>query len=493
MRKNQKERIENLEAEIQPVATRKTTRYKILQTFADHPVLSANQVGQLSGISYQTAMRELQHLLVETHHRAAAFTQAKIQLEGKEGRPTKVFSLTDVGAAVLRKLTGDSTIRASRLGNGVEITHTYLEVSTVLQAEKAGHIVSREHEITFDQSRHIRVDVLVTVDGITPALFEIEQAAESSSLPRIVDKLDRLADFFASDEGATYDNDIRILFNGADSLEKTLAIWHQALTLVTADRNGNVPFILHWLSFLKFESNPGWDSLDMFSQIEASAPEGSPTEGSKRGKKQTIVSEIPGASNDLMQEMNVVMRATMQVYQQQFKLLENADSHQERCAKFFDLILLIYEASHYADSPVVLYAGKPVMSLELLKRYLNAHQNKKLHDDLCRALKWARSKNTGVTNLRNAMTQVFWDGFLRHHGFYRGGPLRVNFEAPDLGGVRSDYYVNVYIRDSMYPDKPHLHSQLIGGKSQLETALAWVLESIYLHASELDLNDRPWS
>ena len=82
---------------------------------------------------------------------------------------------------------------------------------------------------------------------------------------------------------------------------------------------------------------------------------------------------------------------------------------------------------------------------------------------------------------------------MRLHGFARGGPIILDFRAPDFYDNRSDYHVDVRITNFEILSRPRGFFTEFGQKSQEEKALGWVLEALMLYPTELGLSDHPWN
>jgi hypothetical protein len=154
---------------------------------------------------------------------------------------------------------------------------------------------------------------------------------------------------------------------------------------------------------------------------------------------------------------------------------------------FFEMMRTIYQVSHYKDGPVRKQAALPVLSLIMLYRYLNMHQNQKLLQGILHSRENIRkSLNHGVNLFRDAFSQMCWN-FMRYHGYGRGGPLDISVRVPSLSGDESEIYVDVKISDmDLVFGEDGLY--VPGDVELTEKALAWVLGAIWLYGDELGLS-----
>lgn len=477
---DEKEQIERLAAVLQPELGQETNLVKALRCFSVRGAATRKQVETLSGLTEKETRAALDRLLKPGSNASPALRTAQVLLENQMGRPRSLYLLTDDGLAAWERLGYRSSAGAPQLKDQVELSHALAEMEIHTLAIRYRLAAEIEKVLPFgESSTYIRVDVLVDTGGKKKLIYEVEQTAPRSALPRIVDKLTRLQQFFSSPQGKDIDRQIRILFNIANRDMETLAIWQEALEMVSTEQNGNLSFELYFQHLLPFLEQPIWKNLNGFTRMEAA-------ELAVKDNVGVGETQEPDPDPLTLGDMSIIMRAMRKVYQSRIKALKNAEDHRERCIQFFNLIMDIYEIDHYYNSPVMLYAAKADYSLFMLHTYLHSPQNEALLKSLKTSLAQAQGNRNRVTMYRDAMTSMLWS-FLGYHGFARGGPLRVVFQAPDFDGMNSDYSVYVVVGHSMYPDDSY-HKHPIGGKSRLALALTWVLEALYFHSKELGIN-----
>lgn len=481
--------ISPLLAFLAPVEEKRNNCLQVLHCFAIRGIAAADQAAVLTGLTYQAAYKALNQLTHPVGDTPPALRAARFAPKGKAGQPRKVFLLTEAGASALRKLGGDQKlVRPSRLEAHVEIEAACMMMDVYTEAYKARFPASVEHLLRFgDGHNAIRADVLVTL-GRQKVIFECEQSADRSSLPRLVDKLLHLVHFFESPEAKGISKQVRLIFNIHPSDTSTLAIWQEALGHIAQSLQRALPFELHWQRMTEFLANPEWQTVKRFQRMQVVVAE--PIEPSNIGDE--LLSTLRQQGHEDLKEMGIVLSVLHRQQQETFEAYQRTQDHRERSHRFFDLMLQIYEASHGRYSPTETYSAFPVESLYLLRRYLHAHQNKELFEELKTALDWAHQHDQGVVRFRNAMTRVIWDVFLRHQGFGRGGPLRVAFLVPDFGDSRSDFYVHVWVAERKMFRRQRLPRFDYNKQEPEEEALAWVLEALVLYAYELGLGEHPW-
>lgn len=486
--------IAGLIARLRPSETSPSNQLKVLRCFSERGVATTDQVVALSRLGYDTVYQNLAKLCNSQGGAGPALRFAQVAMEGERGKPRKVHILTETGAAALRFLEDLADLRAPKLEEHTEIAAAVMTMDVYVAARQAGLEAKVEHVIPFGpEGSSIRADVWVTLADGTHAIFECEQLAAAWSKARIQDKLRRLVRFFSSDVGRQAPAEVRVLFNIHPGDVQSLLTWQEQVALIERELGRSLPFSLHWQRITDFLKQPEWSTLTRFQPLlaaplpEVTEPAG-PASGAPRSTE--VLKSLPTAiqaSLSSLKELELALGLMYRDQQAVFQEFQAAQNPRERARRFFALMLFIYEASHYANSPTLEYATLPVESLYLLRRYLHAHQNAKLLAGIKQGLNNAAKNSDGVTRYRNAMTRFIWDVFLRWHGFARGGPLRVKVEPPGFETGRSDFYVEVFVSN---PDM-FCHPQAFrGGLHEMhpeERALAWVLEAMVNYPAELGL------
>lgn len=470
----------DLAAEMSPLAC-------LLEPFTVRGLASTEQVAHLSGIEYKRANEQLNTLCSSSFERPAALHTVAARLEGQTGRPTKIYLLTDEGAEVLQALYNCANLKAPRLEDAVELAAAFAAMEVYTKARLAGYPAQVEQPLYFGGGKNnVRADVVID-SGDRQIIFEIEQASNQGTLPRVVDKLARMHNFFLSQPaGGQIDRQVRILFNLPQNDTRTIPVWQQALRDVLSESGGELSFELHTRRLHEFLQQPDWQGLQGFDRLQAAA---TPPVTTQPAAQDDLLSAHTGAQVD---ELRAVMRARQRVYLERLRQVQNQSDHALRVQSFFDIMVLIYSASHYRGSPVSQYGALPGESLEMLKSYLHDQQNARMLQDLQVIMSWVHTHNTGIMSMRNGFTTLIWEGFLFHHGFGRSGSLRVDVRLPDVGEPRSDIYVDVSIgREMLMMSQSIIHIGLRDKKLE-EIALAWVLEAMMHYPQMLGLGEKPW-
>ncbi len=467
----------------------------ILQACVPLGLATTPQIIQASGLTREVVNGTLRKLLAARDEQERPFLREAPLTRiyaGNKGRPPALYLLEAAGANLLRQAGGAGNVRPCNLKDPLALAHAVCLRDVYFKAQADERAPRAERELHFGDD-NIRPDVLVALNGGAKGIFEIEQEAAPPTLERLLDKVRRLAVFFAAPESRGMSPDIRILFNvSAGDEAATHRIWEKALAAIAAEQpEQRLPCRFWALSLMKFLNRPEWDALDSFENLFNPA-----LLESFRAPALTTPDEVPGSRLTLPPELArvrvansvtdlTILRAYYSVFQGELAAQAElgADSH-----SFFRLTDWIYCASHYPGSPTLERAQLPLASLFLLRQYLESP----LHPDLKLALEKGiqdvqHSYYRGNVVIRDRLTHLAWDVFLRYHGFARGGPLKVFAAMPDFDDGRSDFYFRVHIAN---PDLLIGPDGLLGrGAVDLaEEALAWVLESLFIYAEELGLS-----
>lgn len=490
-RSNLKPDVQALLALVQPDLNAALTSYaQALQPFMERGLATAEQIAALTEIDYKRVNELLNELSRSSYGRPAALHSAAVRLEGQRGRSKKLYILTETGAQVLQAIFDHPGLQAPRLASAVELTAAYAIMEIYTQARLAKLQVQVEKPLFFGIGKqNVRADILV--DGKRKKLFELEQAANQGTLPRAVDKLSRLHNFYCSQQANRVDHRVRMLFNLPQTDVQTLNVWREALRDVKAEAHGILSFQLYVQPLQQFLACPDWTSLDGFNLL-------TPDDVPSLDQEHTPVLEneaaglITNRSAEQIDALRTVVRARERIYGKQLRAMQNQTDHALRVRAFFDIMLLIYQASHYRESPVEHYAALPVESLEMLRRFLHDEQNDALLKDLCGILEWTYDHNTGVMSMRNGYTALIWR-FLKFYGFGPNGPLSASVQFPEFGDNRSDIFVEARVGRVMLDEPNPSYYISFGQKRPEELALGWVLEAMLTYPSELGIGQQPWA
>lgn len=447
---------------------------QILKCFSHRGIATGDQIEILTGLGQHPVRDALKILTEPPGGLAPALKTFNVTLPGQRGRPYAALVLTEAGAALLR----DESRKAPKLDDPIEAAHALMEMQVFIAAYQQGKKAELEKVLPFAGPRNIRADVLY--DG--KILFEIEQQARLGDIPRISDKLERLASFFNSPAGNGVDPKVRILFALAGNEGKTIPIWQQVLGALKK-KNQSIPFELYWQEIGAFIQLPAWESVDSFRLVEPTVifqPQLHPTEE----KSADQVNTVPDFTQRIpveMSELNMVMS----IMESGIGKLE--DEVKTSRYQFFQMMEVIYDGSHYPGGPVERESAYPATSMMLLYRFLHMHQNKPLLEQLQSGYqKVQHGQRQALNFFRDHLTRFYWDIFLRYFNFGRGGPLMVKVEIPSFESSRSEMYPMVSIADGELLRGEE--GYVLGGEpAHAEKALAWVLEAMHLYAFDLGL------
>jgi hypothetical protein len=447
---------------------------QLLKCFSHRGIATGEQVEILTGLGQHPVRDALKLLSEPPGGLEPALKTVNVTLPGQRGRPYAAFVLTEDGAALL----ADDSRRAPKLDDPVEAAHALMEMQVFIAAYQKGKKVELEKVLPFAGLRNIRADVLY--EG--KILFEVEQQARLNDVPRISDKLERLALFFNSPAGSVIDSKVRILFALAGNDGKTIPIWQQVLGALKK-KNGSIPFELYWQEVGSFMQNPEWETVDSFHLLEPvvlSQSKVSPAEENRIDQlaiAPDFTRRIPVDTAELIMVMNI-MESGIGKLEGEVK---------ENRYQFFQMMEVIYDASHYQSGPVMRDSAYPATSMMLLYRFLHMHQNKPLLTRLQSGYtKVQQSQRQALNIFRDNLTRFYWDIFLRYFNFGRGGPLKVKVDVPSFDGSRSEIYPVVSITDweMLRGEEGYVPA---GEPDHAEKALTWVLEAMHLYAFDLGL------
>jgi|GEM_PF-750826 len=441
----------------------------------------------------------------------------RISYERQGGGLRLVYLLTETGASLLRQLTGQENILASRIESRVECVHAVAEMDVFARAQEANLDCFIEKPFFFgSQKENIRADVAFVKSENIFRVIEIEQAAQAEQVSRITDKLLRLMNFFRSSDAQQVENKILVLFNLANDDQQTISIWRKVVTALEK-QHGPLPYQLLTAYLLDFLEQPVWQDWSEFSAIEVNpvVAEVLPQAADQIDIPVTAQAE-PGEVIEVEPDLrppffrqhpaeashfDIIMEVLKN--DPQLRVSENAEANQHT---FFNLALIIYAGSHYPDSPVVRKSAFPAISLALLYRYLHAIQNQALLEILKREVREVQRANArGVNMFRDAYSHLVWT-LLRHYGFGRGGPLQVLVKVPSFNDERSDIYIDlkwdsdasmqeVYGLAVFALQKPApkyeflapIHYGHPDNNWQVLNAAAWLLNALWVYMEDLGL------
>jgi hypothetical protein len=496
---NQKRQlIERRQAWVEEIQTKSNSRL-ILASFAERGLATQNQLEKITALTTKQVRTVIDDLLKGKPGLPALLRSETVNLLGQRGRPQSMLLLTEDGSAVLQALEPDSSPTVPQLTDQVELAHALMEMEVYTLACAVKWKCEIEAVIPFGERQNIRVDVLLHNPECGKTMFEMEQSARAGDMVRIRGKLEQYIKFCAAEQNPDVYRDIRILFNLAPNDSMTVKRWSLILDDLI-QQYGELPFRLFWLPVLKFLENPNLGSLEGFFELEAIHPD-APKSTVNQQNQLALGSGESGTSNALVSQddllpaflkdqhdsdqhgLSLILRALADQTQEKYGLL--AWPHENR-ASFFDLMRTIYLVSHYQGGPVFQNAALPVLSLVLLYRYLNMHQNRALLLLMLKARDEVRkSQNRGINLYRDTFSRMCWE-FLRYHGFGRLGPLAIIIRVPHLNSDESEMNVEVRIEDKdLVIGENGVY--LLNDLEDAQSSLAWVLSAFWIYGEELGL------
>ncbi len=346
------------------------------------------------------------------------------------------------------------------------------------------HVVT-ECELAYAGKQAIRPDNLVTLSDITRAIFETEQQAIPSLLRRITESMQNKLGFYKSPESQNVSPVGRMIVNaapGAD-FQKTLKVWRRVFAMLT--KTSQLPFKLVAMPLAEFRELPDWSPEAQDSRwVEISSLEREIKSEMLIQNKQEILLPVPKA---FLQQSAHDIRLTLEALW--FWFQEQAHTQQPQYPlpdhEFFEIMQIIYAASHNQDASPLEQAGMPWASLYLLTRYLEMHPSlrKKLGQAINRggnAMRW------NPTTILHRM-QVIIDVLLGYHGWRSSGPLTA-YSSTSSWSANEPHSFSVVVGITKKEILMLPTETIVPGtdqEEQVERAVAWVLWSLIAYAPYL--------
>jgi len=494
---------------------------RLLEVFLPTGVADYGQMQRVTGLS-RKQMDDLLERLAQLGGGSVVRPYAfAVPRPGVRGRPAAVYGLGEAGAALLRA-AGHRDAAACGYEEVREVAHARAVLDVRLAAEAAGLSVRTEAELVADgkpgEGGHrpvLRPDNVVTLPGGVQALYEVEQEADLSLLRRVVESLRRKAAFFGAGGGGKVSRVVRVVYAVApERLERTVGVWERGLGLVVEEVGGPLPFGLVGMTLGEFLERPDWSeppeagrwraiepgsrsqvagSRDVGARHASPVPAGSKGQvaGGKKGAL-AVRGEVPAA---LLRRSPAddrrILAAYWQWLQERGPEVAYTEEHPRPDPVFFEVMGVIYAASHSEGQSVVRRAAYPYASVYLLGKYLEMHP--KLRGRLRRVLERGReTMRWNVTTILHRMQGVIRE-FLRYHGYEVGRWLMAvpessweRGEGPQDFGVRVRIHPEVLMGegDGVVPGQEAV--------ARAEEALAWVLWALFAYAEEIGLKAPPF-
>ena len=182
----------------------------------------------------------------------------------------------------------------------------------------------------------------------------------------------------------------------------------------------------------------------------------------------------------------LILEALWQVFEETAH--QRLDRLPRAAPEFFELMRLIYAASHDSALTPLDQASLPHASLYLLKRYLQMHPT--LRADVQSALKRGASMIRWNPTMVLHRMQVAFDAFLAYHGWQAEGPLQVRATMTNW----EDREPRVFSVEVWLDSGELLMTErngVVPGRDEIDRAakaIAWVLYALVAHASRLGLD-----
>ncbi len=454
-------------------------RLKLLEPFLVRGLASADQASLLSGVEYKRGQEILNDLAVSSFKRPAALWMTTVMLEGKLGRPKKLYLLTQEGTSVLRDLCRAPELSAPSVRDGIELNAAYAIMEIYTSATQAtGLHPAVEKTLPFGEGReNIRVDVLIETDDGPAYIYEIEQVANQGTLSRVIDKLRRMRKFFAT-SSAHIERDVRILFNLPQRDSQTLPVWQEALEICQAE--APLDFDLYWMPILNFIEQPDWKEVTRFQRIEPESRSSKmPSYGELSEPSKTV--STPG-----MKKLYSEIQGRALVVGNKFQELYGSEAA-DRAEAFFLTMYQIYAGSHRSGHKNQGIPVPPVESLDLLNVYLHSPENKNLLLELRLASDWLQRRVSWNSYVLGA-NRILWDVFLRFHGL-GDSQMIISIFPPNPHDEIADITVKVTFKRNV----DWIWERYLKAASGHPTeALSWVLTALLKYPYDLGLAEMPW-
>jgi hypothetical protein len=451
------------------------TRAKVLMTCQECGMTTQELAELESGEGYRPVYSAFEWLVSPGHGLLPLLNSVPMRMIDRAGRPPKAYLVTPFGAQALRLLDPQATTRALELNDTDAWQHRFVQTWIYTLSRKMDWKANLEKIISFDQGkRNIRSDVLIQRPEAR-LYVEVEQELPRNNLWRAVEKFERWQEYAKSQKQQV---DMLFVFNlPNDDAPTTIQNWGEAL--------GRVETVGKLNCRISYITVADLNEKDLSAAVEIAQP----LKAIKGKEKET---EAPPAAPAPIVFKEPIPGYVTHVYNGYMNCVEalwEAGTPKEQLRTFLELALYIHKVSYYRESDSENFAVLPRASVWLLRHYLKLPANQEMLAELKQSLNWMqkRSGQMGMIMFRDHMTRIIWDVFLRHHGFSRGGALRVMFYIPDFQDIRSDFWVKVSYSD-------YGHGLGIGDvflRPYCEAA-SWMLTSLFSYSEELGLGQRPW-
>jgi hypothetical protein len=457
----------------------------ILEAFLITGVMDSEQIQQVSNLERMQATRLLDKL--ENYRQGSppilVKVEEKIRRPGTRGKSPNIYLLGESGAGLLRDM-GHEDAHACGLKTDITIAHALGMVDVHLAALRDGLEIVTDRNLPYDKTNYLRPDHQVGGEKIR--LIEVEQAADTTNLRRVIKSLENKQRFFSSPQSNKIDRNVLVLFQipRGKIFDHTIRTWKTAIELCVEQTKKELGFSLYGILLSEFLDSPDWN-VKMLSWIDMKI---GISGFSIQKSNQSLISakDLPRELSYGTQRKDHLVLAALW---QDFKLRTNHyfnDFHQPS-PSFFRIMHLIYVAS-FDDSETSHFGAQlPLASIYLLNQYLIMHP--KLQERLKKVMSFGRGTiRWNQTTIVHRM-QVVVNEFLAYHGYRSDGSLFVYTRSPSWKDVETGTFkINVSIRDKKLLYSEH-DSIYVSNEYVYETeeALSWVMSALFHYGDKLGL------
>jgi hypothetical protein len=504
MKKEERWKLEDVEAALE-AAYDDERGLDVLITAHYTGVADATQLRKASGLS----RGQLNRLQKKFEDMAPGGLLKKVDFAvarpGKRGRPSTVYRLGEVGAALLRS-HGYDEAHACGLTTETQIAHARGVLDVRLAAEEAHLAVETERELGYTEEgeeRVLRPDNLITLPDGTRALFEVEQKADLSLLRRVRESVRHKAAFFTSSAGVAVSPYVRVLIDlpYGEAWERTVAAWERATAIVAEECGGRLPFEIGAIPLLDFLEEPDWTEPpdkerweSLFDPAQTSAFEPEQDQQKRRGDGKALTkqkeqkprrADIPaGLKRRSAYDDYLVMEAFWNHLRRAGRELMHSYERPAGHPAFFETMGVIYAASHPPDATPWERALHPHASIYLLQQYLRIHP--RLRKALSKAITRGQYSIKWSTPAITHRIQVVVDTFLRYHGLRSGGSITIHILGPwQRDDGRGDFGVAVSIEREVLMGEDDGVVPTHEETEAAEEALTWVLTALFAYSHDI--------
>ncbi|HNT55570.1 MAG TPA: hypothetical protein PKG95_12700 [Anaerolineaceae bacterium] len=447
---------------------------KLLETFLVSGVADTQQMQAATGLS----RGQLDRVLIQLDAACAGLPPALrrydgvVRRPGQPGKPPRIYTLSESGAALLREL-GYADANPCGLTAPLAVLHAQAMLAFHQCAERASQSVESDRSVPYGTERSLRPDHQVQMADGRRLLYEIEQEASPQLLRRMRQALEHRQAFFSSEQAAGYLPQVRILFNpGRGRIwQRTLAIWRQTIRQLAAETDSALAFQVLAMPLNEFLAQPDWspDPSELWEDLAGNL---------EAAEQPSSAIAIPATALELAARYRSLQAELLAIQE----LVTSRLGEDEPRPNFVLLAyaMMIFEAS-YADTGNLPNLATPHAAVTLLGRYLAAQPG--LVAALRQAMHPQRARMAwNNTTILHAMQRVL-NAFMLYHGWSNTGPLRA-VAAISTGWeeyMTGPYVVQVTIGLSI------LTVNLIPYAPRLRVSLAWMLWALFEYAEVLSL------